>query len=690
MANKRIVLQKWNWWISNDPNVWQPGSFAYGEWIEIRTDSKKFTMSLNTWNESMLTSNINNYPTSLQVSSTSNYLIFHKNWEISNINKNYIDSWNYVTKLSNYLYNSWVIQTNNWTKWFIIAGNTLYKWTYDSNDSALWLYISNSSWLWTNMNFSSWWTWWTYTWSDWTFTWWDAKHTIWNTTTLSQTLSPNSWDSYRIEARAYSITAWSCIVKMWWQTIWTLTSTNNTVIWIRTTTSASEMLEFTPTSDFNWYIQDVAVQTYTLTSQTASFSNESAPILIGQNTFYVWNWSKLVKVDTSLSNWVISDALIIDLDYTIKWITRIWDQILIYASNWSAWKQYLWDWASTTSQRQITWVDKPIQNVANFANTDYVITWWGSAWKTQFWRVDGYQLTLINQNNVNNNPYNERIYFSAKNTNAIETIGTKLLIPWLWWIYTYGQFSPWMSDSLVKEYTNNWVLWWNTNSNYWNITALYYSEWSDASLWIVWQWNVWWIDWVYMRRQYVFWNYFSTTEPWYLQTNPIFWDCLSNKKNTRRFTLWVKWTNGKNFINVYSKNDDIKWFAEIIIPRWIWLIPTEWSIYSISGNNYTITNVLNAGWIIILQTTCPTNIIVAWWIMTKVSWTWETTYYTDKIRYDYKYLTTISDFTSKRFIYNYPENFNEMSFAFELITNDTNYTPAIYDFNLYYDETDDG
>jgi hypothetical protein len=31
-----------------------------------------------------------------------------------------------------------------------------------------------------------------------------------------------------------------------------------------------------------------------------------------------------------------------------------------------------------------------------------------------------------------------------------------------------------------------------------------------------------------------------------------------------------------------------------------------------------------------------------------------------------------------------------MSFAFELITNDTNYTPAVYDFNLYYDETDDG
>jgi hypothetical protein len=477
---------------------------------------------------------------------------------------------------------------------------------------------------------------------------------------------------------------------MWWQTIWTLDNTHNVVIWIRTATSSSEILEFIPTSNFDWYIQDVAVQTYTLTSQSASFSNESAPILIGQNTFYVWNWNKLVKVDTSISNWVISDALSIDLDYIIKWITRIWDQIFIYASNWNSWKQYLWDWASTTPQRQLTWVDKPIQNVANFANTDYVITWWGYAWKTQFWRVDGYQLTLLYQNDVNNNPYNERIYFYPSKTNAIETIWTKLLIPWLWWIYTYWQFSPWMPYSLVKEYTNNWVKWWNTSSDYWNITALYFSEWSDSSLWMAWQWNVWWVDWVYMRRQYVFWNYFSTTEPWYLQTNPLFWDCLSNKKNTQRFTLWVKWKTWKNWINIYSKVNDTKWFAEIIIPKWTWLIPTEWSVYSIYGVNYTITNVLDAGEIVILQTTCPATATAAWWLMTKVSWTWENTYYTDKIRYDYKYITTISDFSSRRFIYNYPENFNEISFAFELITSDSNYTPAIYDFNLYYDETDDG
>jgi len=555
MANKRIVLKQWNWWISNDPNVWQAGSFAYGEWIEIRTNSKRFEMSKNSWSEVLLTT-ADNPVVSYIIEDNTHLLRFHSNWKISSFLKNQIDTTNYEMDLGETIYNAWVITTTAWVRWFILSASKIYKWTYNWTASDLWL--------------------------------------------------------------------------------------------------------------------------STITNQAYSFTNVSCPILYGQNTFYAWNWTTLVKVDTSVVPWVASVALTIDLDYTIKWITRIWDQIFIYASNWSSSRQYLWDWSSTTVLRQITWVDKPIMNVANFANYDYVFTWWtGTQSKTQMYRVDWYQLTLLYQNDINNNTSIERIFFNPARTNAIETIWTKLLIPWYWWIYTYWQFTPWMPTSLVKEYTHNFG----------KISALYYSENADYSFWYSWYWTVWGVNGTYEVQQSLTPENYSQKKPWYLITNPIFWDCLSNKKNTQRFAIWMKGTTNKNRINVYRK--DVLWYATIMVPRWVWLVPWIWSIYSISWLNYTITNVLTTNNVIIMQCTCPVTATPwTWWTITKVSGTWETTYYTELIKYQ-KYITTISDFTNNRFIYNYPDNFNDISFAFELITDDASYTPSIYDFNLYYDETDD-
>lgn len=679
MANKRIVIKQWNWWISNDPNVWQAGSFAYGEWVEIRTNSKKVEMSQNWWSLNFLTT-ANNPVVAYNIIDANTFLRFHYNWEITDNIKNDIDTWNYIVKIPTNIYNAWVITTNAWVYDFIISWNKVYKWAYVAW-SDFWIYDSWATWIVTDWEFDvpASWT----IWANWSVSWWLATHTAWNTAVLKQTITPDA-KTYRFEVVCWTITANSCQLRLWWVSQYTFSASdsNKTVVFTYTATWASIDLEFVPFSWFAWSFQSVQWQVYNITSQTHTSNFQiDCPILYGQNTFYIWSWNKLVKVDTSISTWVISDALTIDLDYTIKGITRIWDQIFVYATNLSSSKQYLWDWSSVSALRQITWVDKPIMNVANFANIDYVFTGWWVSNKTQMFRVDWYQLTLLYQNTINSAPWNERIYFSPKNTNAIETIWTKLLIPWLWWIYTYGQFTPWMPTSLVKEYTN----YFNT------ISAMYYTEYVDNNLWYSWYWIVNWVTGIYEKIQWLV-DIYSTLSPWYIQLNPYFWDCLSNKKNSQRFVLWCKWTTGKNWINIYSKNDDIKWYAEILIQKPAGTMPTVWSVYSISSKNYTITNVLDTWLLVILQCTCPTDAVVTEWTISKVSWTWNSTFYADKIRYDYKYITTISTFdtvSKARFIYNYPENFQELSFAFELITNDVLYTPAIYDFNLYYDETDD-
>ena len=672
---KRLVFNKWYWWISNDPNIWGAGSVFNAEWVEVRENSKKVRLSKWTYSNKYLSSNDTvvwyNYFDGAK------YLRLHRSWKISNFFRNDVDNWNYVTDLAWSAYNIWDLTTPVWRYGFVISSWNLYQWVYNTNFS-LWIYADSTSWLWTNMDFSSG-TWWTI-WTNWSISWWLATHTSWSTSVLSQTLSPTNWQAYRIEVRTFWAITWSCVVKMWWATIWSINTTNQTLVWFRTATSTSETLEFVPTSDFTWWIDSVLLQEYYMGSYSKNF-NEKAPFIVINNFIYIGNGSKITEVDTTTSNWIITDVLKIDLDYTIKWITKIWDQVFIYASNWNSTRQYLRDWVSEAVNVSITWVDKNCVNVANWANQDYIVT--SSSWtnRTWLWLVNWYQLQDIFTNTENTNPSNERIFFQSNYTNAIETIGKRLLIPWNEWVYTYWWFTPWLPTSLVKEYIYLW----------WEISAMSYNESNSNRIVYSYTWTINWITWIYEDLvQITGWYNSRTDMSGFIELPPHTWECMSNIKDLEKLTIWAKiisWTQ----INVYSKNED-RTIKYANIPYQYTTIPTIWATYTFDWNTYTVYAVTNLGSYCILHCTYTWTGTWVWWTFTKTNWTWDTTFYCERVRYGYKLLWQLTDTTTRRHqikALDCAEKYYELQIWVELLTSSTSKTPEFSDINLYFNETND-
>lgn len=691
---KRLVLNKWYWWISNDPNIWGVGSVFNAEWVELRENSKKVKLSKWTYSNSYVSSSdtvvwYNYYD-------WTKYLRLHSSGKIANISKNNVDNWNYVTDLAWVSYNIGNLTTPVWEYWFVISSWNLYQWLYNTSSASLWIYNDTSNWIIDNSWFS-YWTWWTI-WAWWTISWWQATHTAWWwTASLSYKSTTLTWVTYRIEVVCWAITADSCQLRIWWVSKYTFSSSDSwkTVIF-NYTASNNEIVEFVPFNNFAWSFDYVNWQEYNITSYSKNF-NKKAPYNVYSNFIYIWNWNKITRVDTTISTWVIKDVFTIDLDYTIKAITRISDQFFIYASNGSNTRQYAWDGVSTLSDRIITWVDKNCVNVANWWNQDYLITstswpnrtvnWWNqdylipsTSWtnRTGLWLVNGYQLQDLFINSENTNSSNERIYFISNYTNAIETIGKRLLIPWNEWIYTYWQYTPWLPTSLVKEYIHLW----------WEISAMSYNESNSNRIVYSYAGTINWTTWIYEDLIQITWGYNLRTDmSGFVELQPHTWECISNIKSLEKLTIWAKLTSWTQ-INIYSKNED-RTTQYANIPYDYTTIPTVWAVYTSWWNTYTVYDVTDIWSYCILHCTYTGTATVTAGTFTKSSWTWDTPFYSERVRYGYKLLWQITDTTKRRHRIDATEEYYEIQIAYQLLTSSTSKTPEFSDINLYFNETND-
>ena len=681
---KRLVFNKWYWWISNDPNIWGVGSVYNIEALDIHTNSKYVRLSKSYNNENLLNTRYNWKIIASLYESNANYLELSYDGYLSWILNNDINYWNVINWELWIWCNIGKITNWAWSQfWFLITSNYFTKWAYNSGQYDLWYYASSSTWINTDPNFGTPWSWTIWTW--WNITWWYAIHTAWSTAVLSRSMSCSTWIKYRIYTK-FTCSAWSCAVKVAWNTMYTLTTsnTNTTLVQIYTSASTSELLEFVPSSDFVWNIDYTWVQEVYATSTSKSFNYE-APYNIYSDFIYIGNGNKITQVDMSTTSPVITDVFTIDNWYTIKGITRISDQFFIYASNGSNSRQYMWDWISTTADRIITWVDKPIQNVANFANIDYVIVW--TSTRQQICLVNWYQLqpVIVTNDYVN---IEDRIYLNATNINSIETIWNKLLIWWDWGIYSYWSKTPWLWNALVKEFLHNWG----------SLTNIFYSEslWYSIFAYFTWtidNWNWQWVFWNYRiqielsewNNNEKYWTVYSTNI-WWIETNPIFWDTYSNIKNLTKFTIWAK-LETDTFINIYIKETIWQYATFYTKNHNSWL--AIWDVYTYGWRTFTVTHFQNSvrDWYLIHCSYTGNKLI--WkpsWTFTKSSWSGPATMYTDLIRYGYKLLNSFTDITQTRFSANITGAFNETQFAFELWSFYNKKTPKLYDFNLYFDE----
>lgn len=674
----RLKINTFTSWLSNDPNIWW---LKLCEWVEIRENSRKVTLSKGTNSTNIITTTSDIVKWYLFEDSTK-YLRLQWSGKVTNISKNDIDNWNYITDLAGSSYNIGSITTAIWKYGFIIASWNLYRWNYDATSSSLGMYKENTTWIIVDWDFNSasWWTVWTW----WAISWWEAYHISWGDNLL-QSITTTAGVQYRIEVACWTITTWTCSLYFEWNNIYTFSSAdNNKTVVIITPTAVwwTSNFYFSPNiSTFDWHFLSVYWQEYNVISYSQNF-NESAPFIIINNFIYVWNGSKITEIDTTWSTWVFSDVVNVDLDYTIKWITKVWDQVFIYATNWQSSRQYLWDWASDFINTSITWADKNIQNVANFQNQDYVITKSAYSNKTWLWVVNGYQLQNLFTNAENNSPSNERIYFNSPYVNAIETIWNKLAIPTNDGIMTYWKHTPWLPMSLAKEYLHL----------FWDITAMSYSEWNNGRITFSWYGTINWVTWVYETLlQTTQWYTNRTDLSWFISISlsSVEWFLVSNIKNLEKIVIGKK-TPTNTRINIYTYNPD-RTTQYANIPYDYTTIPTIWAIYTSWWNTYTVYDVTDMWNYCILHCTYTGTATINSWTFTKTSWTWDNSFYSERVRLWWKIVWTTSDSERKfQTIWtDTSEEFYEMDVWIELLTSNSSVTPELNNLTIYYTDNED-
>lgn len=680
---KRLVYNKWYGWISNDPSIWWTGSFYNMEWVDTTKDLSYVQLSKSFDDISYINSRVNGKVIGSLYSSNTNYLELTYDGYLSWLLNNDINNWVVIKGSLWNGCNIWKMTIWTWVEyWFLITASYFTKWAYDSTKYALWYYDEWWTWINPDSEFDSttWWTIWTW----WAIAWWQATHTSW-TAVLSRTMTCDTATTYRIAVSHSNCIAWTCAIKVAWTTRLTLTASTDTAVQVATYVSAwiSELLEFVPSTDFNWSISYCRIQKVNAISTAKTF-NETAPYTVYSNIIYVWNGTKVTAIDITTWTPDIQDVITIDNDFTIVWITRISDQFYIYASNGSNSRQYMWNWIDGSADRIITWVDKPIMNVANFANVDYVIVWTDR--RQWLYLVNWYQLQpiIVTDDYISDDA---RIYFNSLSINNIETIWNKLLISGDKGVYTYWNRTPWVNPALIKQFLHNW--WWITN--------IFYSEnlWYSIFAYFYWTlvntdqtttaWNyriqIYFPEWGW-NEKYTILNQRITG---WIETHPLIWEIYSNIKNTEKITIWAE-IEEETQINIYQKST---YYANLYATgnSYTWAV---WDTYTYSWRTFTILNIIKPstsnGYLLHCSYTGTELTWTQYWTFTKATWTWPTTIYIERVRYGYKLLFQATDTTKLRHTYNCPSQWNKTQYAIELISHNETNTPRLYDFNLYFEE----
>jgi hypothetical protein len=120
---KDLIIDSFHDWISNDPNKWWIFSVNYAEWVELREDSKKITLSKGTPDSNYMwpsTTAIMWY----DVVDADKLIRIHLDWIVTNyLEKNifgWVIDWNSIIDLWEPLYNIWSLTTPVWRYGFIM------------------------------------------------------------------------------------------------------------------------------------------------------------------------------------------------------------------------------------------------------------------------------------------------------------------------------------------------------------------------------------------------------------------------------------------------------------------------------------------------------------------------------------------------------------------------------------------
>lgn len=446
-----ITIESYTWWLSNDKNAWQKGSF-YDCWnVDIRKNIAY--AQLSRWVEEIMS-----HTSKVNVIALTNYVgwttieeeinTFHDDWTIQEdltgeIWKAVDGSWVSTSDPLLNVVNDW---TNNW----IIAQNYIYSFTNWVRENIIATNTFASGWTGTN-------------WSAWTHT---AGSTV--AYTQSSPVVTVVGQRYHIIVTVASQSAWTCTVSIWWATSSNLSVWRNDVYLVATTTAG---ISFVPSTTSTIVltnvrvdrVSDLTVSNWTGVKYRFARTNVSsyAPALVWNNADIIYGaWTSVSRINKDGTHMEYSTSLqqsvIGWLAWTVRAITQVWDTIYIWCNWGGSTIRYTWDWITSRPNGKIVIADKPVVNCALLNNEHY---WWTQKGiKSQKYVFQGaaQQNNLIVKSDVPRDPTaissyatgniqtyeQDRLALYWEWINAIETFGDIVYLPWYGKIYGFGKYYP--------------------------------------------------------------------------------------------------------------------------------------------------------------------------------------------------------------------------------------------------------
>lgn len=444
------------------------------------------------------------------------------------------------------------------------------------------------------------------------------------------------------------------------------------------------------------------------------FFHQKAPFLVKQQFLYVTAWNnvsnQVFTIDTSTAPWTVQpDVLKIDAGYTITYMSNIWDQIIIYASNGTNGKQYYWDWITANYDRYIQWYDRAVLGWVGLNNIDYVVSW--TSRKRQFYSINGYQPNRLFGTDVYvKNKEQEKFFIETEigYSNIFETIEETILMPWVNWLYKYWNNNIWFTKWVTRDYIPG------------DITMLYYNDVNSDRI-IIWI-NTTKISW--SNGNYLLENnirqpdsntsLYSWNITWIVKTLKFDGWMYGVKKDAIKARVGYKLVNTTtnwSWINIYARvNNGLKYanFYTVATNFWSYTTaPAVWDTYTNDGQTWTIYDItdkrqidnteLKNKWLILHCTT--TDLLYDGdsegnytWTLTKATWWGDSTFVFYMADYWFKLVKKINynnvlDRVNKTtfMLWDLEEKFfNEIQIKFDLFTLTNISSPTIYDFWLLY------
>ena len=311
---------------------------------------------------------------------------------------------------------------------------------------------------------------------------------------------------------------------------------------------------------------------------------------------YWWNLvyacaDKIFVVDITTASWAVMSTITIDKGFTIKWMTRIDSQFVIYASNDSAvdttyttktWtakgRVYYYDFGSLlawyTYQRALTWNDRPILGVINRNNEDFVVA--GSQFRRFFFQNNGaYNPQILFQSKITNTT-SDRFYFDPKYGSSCINIGQLIAIPASEKLYTWGNIIPELGNAIFKEFTFTWY----------TPVSLYLDETGSDFILYVWlrknsETSPWYN--AYYATIYLNSHDPNYTTAWYVTENPFVWYGQRELKQSCKYEIGY-FLEANSTIQIYASVDDwafslIDTITDTTKRKFVWLY--KWDFYKI-------------------------------------------------------------------------------------------------------------